>query len=181
MEQLTPEDYPNLKFQIMTNGMLFTPAQWQKFPALHWRVDTLKISIDAASGTTHEALRRGARWPVMLENLRFAGDLTAQGHVDDYTLVFVVQAENFREMGDAVDLAERVGATHIAFARLTNWGTFSANEYREKAVFLTDHPQHGEFLEAMRDPRLRQPIVMPGDLQPFLDRSVAADRLIQQD
>jgi hypothetical protein len=48
-------------------------------------------------------------------------------------------------------------------------------------VFLTDHPQHGEFLEAMRDPRLRQPIVMPGDLQPFLDRSVAADRLIQQD
>ena len=168
MEQLTPGDYPDLKFQIMTNGMLFTPAQWENFPALHGRVDTLKISVDAASGFTHEALRRGARWPVMLENMRFAGDLTAAGQIDRFTLVFVVQDANFREMGDAVDLAERVGATGILFARLTNWGTFSTGEYRDKAVFLPGHPQHLEFLEAMQDSRLRQPAVTLGDLQPFV-------------
>lgn len=31
MEQLTEADYPELKFILMTNGMLFTPRQWEAF------------------------------------------------------------------------------------------------------------------------------------------------------
>lgn len=168
MTDLTPEAYPDLRFQIMTNGMLFTPRQWASFPSLHGRVKILKISIDAAEGPTHEVLRRGARWPVMLENMAFAGDLTAQGLVDHFELVFTVQSENYREMGDAVDLAHQVGATGIYFARLTNWGTFTPERYREKAVFQPTHPDHPDFLRRMTDPRLLDPIVLLGDLQDFV-------------
>lgn len=168
MEQLTPEDYPELRFQIMTNGMLFTPRQWENFPALHNRVKILKISVDAATGPTHELLRRGARWPTVLENMAFAGELTARGEVDHFELVFTVQAENYREMGDAVDLAKSVGATGVYFARITNWGTFTADQYRDKAVFLTHHPDHADFLERMQDPRLLDPMVLLGDLHPFV-------------
>ena len=168
MQQLTPEAYPDLGFQIMTNGMLFTPRQWESFPALHRRVRVLKISIDAATGPTHELLRRGASWPVMLENMAFAGRLTAQGQVDHYELVFTVQAENFREMGDAVRLAQEVGASGVYFARLTNWGTFSHAQYSDKAVFLPSHPDHAEFLHCMQDPRLRDRRVLLGDLEAFV-------------
>ncbi len=83
IEQLDAEEYPELKFIIMTNGMLFTPRQWEAFPMLHRRVQSLRISIDAATGPTHELLRRGARWPVMLENMKFAGELTSVGLIDD--------------------------------------------------------------------------------------------------
>ena len=169
MEQLTPADYPDLRFQIMTNGMLFTPRQWEQFPALHRRVKILKISIDAAAGPTHELLRRGARWPVMLENMAFAGELTARGEVDHFELVFTVQSQNYREMGAAIDLAKSVGATSVYFGRLTNWGTFSRDEYRDKAVFLADHPDHDEFIRQMQDPRLRDPMVTLGDLSTFVD------------
>jgi len=168
MTQLTPEAFPQLRFQIMTNGMLFTPREWDRFPALHGRVQILKISTDAAFGPTHERLRRGARWPVMLENMAFAGRLTAAGLVDHFELVFTVQQENYREMGDAVDLAHRVGATGVYFARLTNWGTFSADEYQRKAVFLPRHPDHDDFVRRMADPRLRDPIVLLGDLDGFV-------------
>lgn len=168
MLELTPEEYPELGFQIMTNGMLFTPRQWDNFPTLHGRVRILKISIDAAEGPTHELLRRGARWPVMLENMAFAGDLTRQGLVDHFELVFTVQQENFREMGDAVDLAKRVGASGIYFARITNWGTFSNAEYAQKAVFQPSHADHAEFVTRMADPRLRDPMVLLGDLHEFL-------------
>jgi sulfatase maturation enzyme AslB (radical SAM superfamily) len=168
MLELTPEDYPQLGFQIMTNGMLFTPKQWASFPTLHGRVRILKISIDAAEGPTHELLRRGARWPVMLENMRFAGDLTEQGLVDHFELVFTVQQENFREMGDAVDLAKRMGASGIYFARITNWGTFTTEEYARKAVFQPSHPEYQAFLAAMADPRLRDPMVLLGDLHEFV-------------
>jgi len=168
MTELTPELYPELKFQIMTNGMLFTPRQWENFPSLHGRVQILKISTDAAFGPTHELLRRGARWPVMLENMAFAGRLTAAGLVDHFELVFTVQQENYREMGDAVDLARRMGATGVYFARLTNWGTFSNHEYERKAVFLPTHPQHADFVARMQDPRLLDPIVLLGDLDGFV-------------
>ena len=169
MLQLTPEDYPELKFQIMTNGMLFTPRQWASFPALHGRTSVLKISVDAATGPTHELLRRGAHWPVMLENMAFAGELAAKKLVDYYELVFTVQQENFREMGDAVDLAKAVGAQAVYFARMTNWGTFSDREYADKAVFLPSHPEHEDFLRHMADPRLRDPMVLLGDMTEFVD------------
>ena len=168
MTRLTPEEYPELRFQIMTNGMLFNERQWNAFPSLHNRVKLLKISIDAAEGPTHELLRRGARWPVMLENMAFAGRLAAEGHVAHYDLVFTVQAENYREMGDAVDLAKRMGANGICFCRITNWGTFTSEEYARKAVFMPSHPDHQDFVESMQDPRLRDPIVTLGDLLAFV-------------
>lgn len=179
MQRLTAERFPALRFQIMTNGMLFTPEQWAQFPALHGRVDTLKISVDAATAATHERLRLGAHWPTMLANMRFAGDLTAQGLIDRFDLVFTVQYDNMHEMGDAVDLAATVGATGIYFARLTNWGTFSDAAYAAKAVFAPAHPDHAAFLAAMRDPRLLAPGVLLGDLEEFVPRGNAPRRVFE--
>jgi sulfatase maturation enzyme AslB (radical SAM superfamily) len=167
MEQLNAEEYPELKFIIMTNGMLFTPRQWEAFPALHGRVQSLRISLDAATGPTHELLRRGARWETMLENMKFAGELKAKGLVDDYMLTFTVQQENYREMGDLLDLAEEVGASTCYFGRITNWGTFSQEEYERKAVFVPGHAEYDAFVAATRDPRLRDPKVWPSDLDEF--------------
>ena len=167
MEQLTAEEYPELKFIMMTNGMLFTPRQWEAFPSLHRRVESLRISLDAATGPTHELLRRGARWSVMEENLKFAGQLLADDLIDDFMITFTVQQENYREMGDAVDLAHQIGASHVYFGRMTNWGTFSPEEYDRKAVFVPGHPEYEEFLAVCRDPRLRDPLVAPSDLDEF--------------
>lgn len=176
MQQLTPEEYPDLTFLLMTNGMLLTPRQWESFPALHRRVRVLKVSIDAATGPTHERLRRGASWPVMLENMAFAGRLTAEGQIGFYELVFTVQADNYREMGDAVDLAHAMGASGIVFARLTNWGTFTREEYAAKAVFMPDHPDHADFLERMQDFRLKDPAVLLSNLQAFVDTPLETRR-----
>ncbi len=167
MQQLDAEDYPNLKFIIMTNGMLFTPRQWAAFPSLHRRVESLRISLDAATAATHERLRRGARWPVMEQNLKFAGALLADGLIDDFMITFTVQTDNYHEMGDAVDLAHQIGASHVYFGRMTNWGTFNPVEYVQKAVFVPGHPDHDDFVIACRDPRLRDPIVCPSDLDEF--------------
>ncbi len=168
LQSLNGHDYPALKLQIMTNGMLLTPEEWQKFPGIHGHVAKLKVSVDAATKGTHETLRRGAHWETMLANMAFMGELRAKGDVEFYELVFVVQQENFREMGDALDLARRVGADQLYFARISNWGTFGADEFRRKMVFAPSHPQYSEFLECMRDPRLRDPMVLMPDLFCFL-------------
>ncbi|CAH0351117.1 hypothetical protein SPH9361_01445 [Sphingobium sp. CECT 9361] len=175
MEQLDAKEYPDLRFIIMTNGMLLTPRQWAAFPSLHKRVESLRISLDAATGPTHESLRRGARWPVMEQNLKFAGQLLNDGLIEDFMITFTVQSENYREMGDAVDLAHQVGASHVYFGRMTNWGTFTAEQYKQKAVFVPGHPEHEDFVAACCDPRLKDSIVCPSDLDEFFKSSATHD------
>ncbi len=167
LDRLGPEEYPDLRMQLMTNGMLFTPREWSRFPNLHGRTALLRISLDAATGPTHELLRRGARWPVMEDNLAFARELRSGGLIDRLEISFTVQVDNFAEMADAVDLARHYQADGISFTRLTNWGTFTADEYAEKAVFMPSHPRHQEFLDHMRDPRLLDPISFLLDLSQY--------------
>src|SRR6266851_322348 len=38
------------------------------------------------------------------------------------------------------------------FARLQNLGAYSWDEFRSKAVHISEHPLHDEFLEVIRDP-----------------------------
>nr|WP_315589907.1 radical SAM protein [Sphingomonas psychrotolerans] len=168
MERLDADAYPDLRFIIMTNAMLFNRREWDRFPALHGRVLSLQISIDAAAGPTHELLRRGARWEVMQENLQFAADLLHAGKVEQIHLSFTVQTENYSEMGDAVDLADRLGVTGLYFGKITNWGTFTDQQYRAKAVFQPAHPLHHDFVKSMRDPRLRTSRVNIGNLIDFI-------------
>jgi len=151
--RLGPEEYPHLRFQIQTNGMLLSRKEWEKFPNLHGRVEILRVSIDAATEKTHEKLRLGAKWNVMLENMEFFGELKRKGLIQQFWLAFVVQQDNYKEMGAAAELAERLGA-QIWFARIANLGTFTEEEYTQRAVFLRSHPKHTDFLEAMKDPRL---------------------------
>ena len=173
LQWVTDETCPDLKIILMTNGMLFTEKEWAKFPNLVGKVKIIKISMDGASKESHEKLRRGSKWDVMMHNVPFAGSLVAKGEIDAMELVFVVQQENFHEMSAFVDLAKRVGATSVYFERITNWGTFSQEEYARKAVFSPTHSEHAAFLTAMTDGRLHDPIVNLNSLTEFL-RPVAA-------
>jgi acetyltransferase-like isoleucine patch superfamily enzyme/MoaA/NifB/PqqE/SkfB family radical SAM enzyme len=168
LEWIGPHTTPSLQVKLMTNGVLLDQREWARLPDLQERIAEIKVSIDGASAVTHERLRRGSSWSRLQDNLRFMGTLR-QRHPDlSLALAFVVQEENFLEMGEAVDLALAVGASSIHFARVTNWGTFSIDAYQGKAVFLSSHPRHAQFLEAMSDPRLRHPVVRLGDLTAFL-------------
>jgi sulfatase maturation enzyme AslB (radical SAM superfamily) len=174
MEQLGADGYPDLRFRIMTNAMLLTEREWERFPALHGRVQSLQISIDGVSPETHEPLRRGSRWSVMQDNLRFAARLKREGLVEQLHLSFTVQTLNYHELGEACDLANELEVNSIYFGRLTNWGTFGVDQYAEHAVFLPAHPQHADFLAHMADPRLRGARINIGNLTEFLPQLVEA-------
>jgi MoaA/NifB/PqqE/SkfB family radical SAM enzyme len=165
---ISDETCPQLKVRLMTNGLLFTEKEWAKFPNLKGKVKAVRVSMDGASKETHELLRRGSKWETMMENLPFIGTLLKKGEIEAFDLIFVVQKENFREMGDFVDLAARVGADRACFERITNWGTFTPEQYQQKAVFNPGHADFEEFLTAMKDPRLRRPGIFIGSFAPFL-------------
>lgn len=145
LEEFVPCDYPQLEsIHLHSNGLLWNAAAWQSMLAAQPFVRTAEISIDASSAATY-AVNRGGSFEQLLENLTFLARLPIA-----ITLSFVVQQNNYHEMADFVSLAQDFGFA-VYFSQLVNWGTFSREEFRRRAVHLPDHPEYPKFCTMLRE------------------------------
>ncbi|SIO25081.1 Iron-sulfur cluster-binding domain-containing protein [Rhodovulum sp. ES.010] len=147
---------PHLKLDLQTNGVLLTPALWERLK-LEGKVGMLLVSADAARAETYAVLRRGGRWDDLRRNLDFFAELRGAGRIDLFRLDFVVQSANFREMPDFVQLARAVGCDGVKFQMIRSWGTYSPEEFATVDISNPAHPDHDAFLGVLRDPVLRPP------------------------
>jgi len=166
LQTMRREAMPHLKnLHIHTNAQLLTQKMWGTIPEeIRQLIATTEISIDAACPETYSLNRRGGSFERLLENLEFISTLRKKGPLNSVTISMVVQKNNFREMSDFVRLGQRFGFDIVSFGRLMNWGTFSDVEYKERAVHLTSHPDHQEFIDILRADSLHEPISYLGNL-----------------
>ncbi|WP_305046665.1 SPASM domain-containing protein [Geoalkalibacter sp.] len=158
----SPAIWPRLgEIRLHTNGLLWDEAAWQSIAAAHSLIREAEISVDAACAATY-ALNRGGDWQRLLANLRFIATLPLHGK-----LSFVVQRNNFREMPAFVELARSLGFSAY-FSQLVNWGTFSREEYRRRAVHIAEHSDHEEFLAILSQIAGRHQVDL-GNLAPLLN------------
>jgi hypothetical protein len=155
LELISPERCPDLKLDIISNGTLFSEEEWNKFPGIHSKVRSVRISVDAARKETFEKLRRLGKYGVFLENMRFLSRLRLAGVISELKFSFTYQLDNFREMREFVVFCENMNCDFAIFERLQNLGAFTHDEYRCKAVHHETHPLHAEFIDIIRDPLFR--------------------------
>jgi hypothetical protein len=156
LSKLNRRDFPNLKLEIITNGTLFTPREWVKFPGIHDMIESIRVSTDGATKATFEKLRRGARWEPFLENMRFLARLRQDNVFRLLQFSMTYQLDNFREMPAFVDFCASLDPlSRVVFEKLENLATFAPKEYLRRAVHYAAHPLHSEFLAIIRDPKLR--------------------------
>lgn len=167
LSSLKRDQYPNLKFEIITNAQLFDERAYIEFD-LAGRIHAVKVSIDAARPETYKFVRRGGSFERLLENLAFLDRLRSSGR-DRFRLelFFVVSTPNFREMPEFVQLAKRFHADMALFTLLRSIGSFTEEEVKEWSVFNPDHKLHAEFLQVLEAPEMRDPIVA-GSLATFM-------------
>lgn len=166
------------RIHLQSNGILWTKRMWETIPEdVRALVHTAEISIDAASANTYSENRRGGDFDRLLENLAFIAAELRPRPIRDFEISMVVQANNFREMKDFVRLGNRFGVSKVSFHQITNWGTFSPEEYLARAVHFPGHPENREFLAELNDPAFDDPIVDWSNLlsirQKALDKALA--------
>jgi radical SAM protein with 4Fe4S-binding SPASM domain len=167
LQNFDSRQYPDVKFKIQTNGLLLTPENWEKISASHDAIDWISVSIDAASEETYK-LNRGGSFSKLLENLEFISKLRKENKIKLFFINFVVQANNFREMKQFIQLGLKLKCDLIEFQCIENWGTHSDDHFREIAVQDPGHPDHGEFLEMLEDPIFENPAVCLNKLLEFV-------------
>lgn len=154
-DKISIEKYPDLRFDLRTNGILLTPKKLESLRNIHYAIDLIIISIDAATNSTYEYVR-GKGFNKLINNLEHLGrEKHAIGF--RFEIRFVMQAANFREIPDFVRLGKRVGADRVRFTKLHNWGTYT--DYNKENVFDQNHPLYEDYLNIMQDPILNDPIV----------------------
>lgn len=158
LKGLTRADYPRLKLEIQTNGVLFTPAAWEAFD-LSGRVSLVAVSLDASEPETYAVVRRGGSFRRLMQNLDFLAERRRAGEIGHLRIDFVVQALNFREMPSVVAIGARLGVDAVKFQMIRNWNTWTTAEFAAQDIGAQDHPEHEEFLRILARPELQAPQV----------------------
>ncbi len=142
---------PNIELILQTNGVLFDPKHWEAIANVHncKRIATL-ISLDASCEETYNINRAGGDWKRLLRNLEFVDELYQKNILKHVRLDMVVQDNNYREINAFIEIARRHNFD-CSLQRITNWGTYNESQFRQKNTFSSEHPEHQQFLSAMRN------------------------------
>ncbi len=105
------EKKPSLVVSLSTNAQV--PRFGEQAEALLPYVDVVQVSTDG-TGAVYEAVRRGARFARLEENLR-ALLPKAKARGVDVMLNMVLTEETFPEMAGLVEFAQRVGVPYLNF------------------------------------------------------------------
>jgi len=161
------DQYPDVRIKLQTNGLLLTPERWDSIAKSHGAIDWISLSIDAATEETYK-INRGGDFNKLLINLEFISELRKSGKIKRLFINFVVQANNYKEMKQFIEIGVKYGCDLIEFQCIENWGAFSKIEFKRVAIQDKFHPEHKEFLKVMDDPVFFNPIVSTTKLLAYI-------------
>jgi len=138
LSSIEPEKFPNLRLWLQTNGLL-APKFWHKLGSMVDRIDNITVTVDAAQRDTYERLRRGGKWTDILESLEWIKNKKDQNGMTLH-LRMVVQQDNIDQLLEFYELGQNYLAKQIDYVRITNWGTYSEEEFKAIDIFDIDHP-----------------------------------------
>jgi len=139
--------WPKLKsIHLHTNATRWNKEMWESMPNIHRYVKSCEISIDAGTKETYETKTRiNGDWDVLMENLKFISTIPTLNRIKTS---FVVQQKNYKEMKLFYDLMFSIFGkkVNVFFGKMTNWGTFSNEEYLTHQICDESHPEYNDFV-----------------------------------
>ena len=112
-------------------------------------VKSCEISIDAATKDTYEnKVRINGNWDELIDNLKFIATIPKLRKIKTS---FVVQKHNYKEMVLFKDLMTQMfgNRANIFFGKITNWGTYTDEEFKDQQIWSEDHPDYEEFIKVL--------------------------------
>jgi len=147
------EDFPSVKtIRLHTNGVKWTKELWKKMSGIHNLVTDAEVSMDAATEKTYNVVRRGGDWNQLMENLKFIPK-----EIEWFGISMVVQDLNYKEIPMFIELRDRLvkesgnKSIYVYFSKITNWDTFTEEEFNKRAVWKSEHPEHEDFVKILNE------------------------------
>jgi MoaA/NifB/PqqE/SkfB family radical SAM enzyme len=172
LENLDGEKHPNLKIDLQTNGVLFTAKRWERLKGIHQNINSVFVSIDAATAETYPIVRREGDWKVLLENMKFLAELRKQRKINLLQARFVVQKKNYVEMEKFAKDFLKLGCDVIEFSLMIDWRSMPKSVYKDQCVWENGHPERELFLEALSKSFLSHTRIFLGNLTSYREEAI---------
>ncbi|MGM9993269.1 MAG: SPASM domain-containing protein [Candidatus Avigastranaerophilus sp.] len=139
---------PYIKFRIISNGILFTKYTVEEL-GLKDKLDSVTISIHAATEKTYNKLVERGNFNAVKENVKYLAELKNQGKLSSLQLNFVVTSLNYKEMKSFAKYVKKLNAK----AFFINYHRQIDSDELEKKLDISrkDHPKYNELVKILKD------------------------------
>jgi MoaA/NifB/PqqE/SkfB family radical SAM enzyme len=161
------EKFPNVFFNLQTNGVMFTQKYWEKMKRIQKNINTVMVSYDAGTPETYRVTRRGGNWDRLQENMKFLSSLRQKNLINELRIDCVVQRKNYKELDKLIKIGLDLKVDKVFFSLLVDWGTWPVNVYEQNCIWKDTHPEFKEFIEILQNPIFDNPIVDLGNLTEY--------------
>jgi len=153
-----PEFWPNLRYTLLTNGVLMTEKMQNKHSTLFTQTKIVKISIDAGNEASYDKVRLGGHWATLWKNLDYLYEsrLKHPGNTVDWAWIVVLQEDNFESIPELIRLAYKYpdNLPMIHIHPILQGDHMPDFLFRDKAVWLETSPRYARLLEVLNMPEV---------------------------
>ena len=167
LSRIDGSKFPNLTVDLQTNGVMFTPKNWNRIHKIQKNLGRIAISFDAGTKDTYEnKTRLGGDWDLLLDNCKHLDKQVSTYPNMKIAYEFVVQTDNYKEMRKYIRTIDKQfpNADSIEFSLVTDWGTWSKDVYEQKCIWKKTHPEYQNLLAVLKDNIFKHPKVRLGNL-----------------
>ena len=156
LERFVPLN-PDLKITLETNGVLFDEDHWNRIRHLSKHYIRCVITVSSFRRATYKYLAGGHDdLERLLRNLHFISGLREKGEINNLSVSMIIQDRNFRELPDFVQRCiEEFHVDEVRLNPIYKWFQLTEDEYLEKDILNPNHTYHEEYLDVLKDERLK--------------------------
>jgi len=167
--------YPNVKINLQTNGVMFTPKNWDKIKKIHNNINEVNISLDAGTEETYNIVRKGGHWPTLMKNIAFLSERKKE-YGFHYCFAYVVQRENYKEMKDFIKIGLKAGVDQVRITLMNDWGTFEEKDFEERSIWKKENPHFEDFINELKDDIFNEKIVVLQNVSQYREYALEQKR-----
>ncbi len=141
---------PNIKFDILTNGILFNKDFINRLN-LTERLERVAVTISATKEKTYKKIMRNSNFKNVLNNVEYLSSLKKSGKINELNLVFIVSVLNYKEIESFIKYTKENDARALIweFRNKSDLEIEISKDYEKYAIWHKTHPCYNSFVKVI--------------------------------
>ena len=148
--------YPNIKFDILTNGLLFNEKNLIEL-GIKEKLNLVGISFHTVNKNSYNKIVKNSNFDTVMENINYAIKLKQEGLINILQFRAVITDYNYKEMVNFAQIAKSSGA-NVVFLNLIKY-EIPDKIYNEINVINPEHRNHNKFIKILQHPIFKEDFV----------------------
>jgi len=148
--------YPNIKFDILTNGILMDEKNLTELGILD-NLGVIRFSFHSVKKKTYNKLVKRGNYDKVISNIKYIANLYKIGKVQQLEFRFVINSLNYKEMISFARMAKKYNANVTFLNLLENEDT--KDNFSELNVLNPMHRKYNHFIKILKNPIFREDFV----------------------